>query len=256
MLVTILSLRAQEPSDRQRKAAVPSDIPATSQQLMSELMKDNLDRVSASAAQLKAVLMQNTGLLVELKRWIAKDASDSGQVLADEDLSDAAVFQRLAGDVKFRSVATRLVQKYGYLRPSVNPESDLAKQQEYVLKERAKRMVQVEAQEDQKAAQLETINTGNQHSTSACREGRRQPQQSGFVATPTESFKERSAIAVSPACTRGPAAARFRARSSVQPELAYLARADGRLGRGRRTGRWNAVLWFVGRLDVAGRFEE
>jgi protein involved in polysaccharide export with SLBB domain len=31
-------------------------------------------------------------------------------------------------------------------------------------------MVQVEAQEDQKAAQLETIASGNQHSTSACRE--------------------------------------------------------------------------------------
>ena len=30
--------------------------------------------------------------------------------------------------LEFRSIATRLVQKYGYLRPSLNPEPDLAKE--------------------------------------------------------------------------------------------------------------------------------
>jgi protein involved in polysaccharide export with SLBB domain len=90
-------------------------------------------------------------LLVELKLWIAKEASDNGQVIVDEDLTDTAVYERLADDVKFRSVATRLVQKYGYLRPSVNPDSDMAKQQEFVLKERAKKMVQIESLEDQQA---------------------------------------------------------------------------------------------------------
>ena len=129
---------AQEQSKREPRRNTPADIPAASQKVMSDLTKDNLDRVAASAAQLKAVLLQDTGLIVELKRWIAQDASDSGQVIADEDLTDDAVFERLTNDVKFRSVATRLVQKYGYLKPSINLQSDLAKQEDYVLKERAK----------------------------------------------------------------------------------------------------------------------
>jgi protein involved in polysaccharide export with SLBB domain len=123
---------------------------------MSELTRDNLDRVAASAAQLKAVLVRDTGLMVELKRWMAKDASDSGQIVADEDLTDAAVYERLTNDVKFRSVATRLVQKFGYLRPSINPESDMAKEHDLVLQQRARKLVQIEGQEDQAALQLQT----------------------------------------------------------------------------------------------------
>src|SRR5262245_26017351 len=128
----------QQQPRKQRKTTPPKDVPPASQQVISELTQDNLNRVAASVAQLKAVLLQDPGLLVELKLWIAKDTSDNGQVLVDEDLTDTSIYQRLADDVRFRSIATRLVQKYGYLRPSINPESDMAKQQEFVLKERAK----------------------------------------------------------------------------------------------------------------------
>jgi protein involved in polysaccharide export with SLBB domain len=116
--------------------------------VQSDLTKDNLDRVAASAAQIKTVLATSPGLVVELKRWIAKEASDNGQIVSDEDLTDDAVFGRLMTDVKFRSVATRLLQRFGYLLPDVNPESDLGKQQEVLVKERARRIVQIEAQED------------------------------------------------------------------------------------------------------------
>jgi len=33
---------------------------------------------------------------------MAKEASDNGQVIVDEDLTDAAVYERLTNDVKFR----------------------------------------------------------------------------------------------------------------------------------------------------------
>jgi protein involved in polysaccharide export with SLBB domain len=114
----------------------------------SDLGQQNLGRVAASAAQLKAVLVKDEGLLIELKRWIAKEATDSGQVVEDSDLTEAAIFERLEVDVEFRGVATRIVQRYGYLIPMANPESDAAKEKEYVLKERARRLVQIEAQED------------------------------------------------------------------------------------------------------------
>lgn len=115
---------------------------------LSELAKENLNRVAASSVQIRAVLVKDTGLLVELKRWVAKEAADNGQVVEDSNLSDQAIFDRLDHDVAFRSVATRLLQRYGYLLPTTNPDSSFGKEEEFVLKERARRMVQIEAQED------------------------------------------------------------------------------------------------------------
>jgi polysaccharide export outer membrane protein len=120
----------------------------------SDLAKDNLDRVAASAAQIQGVLLKDAGLLVELKRWVAKEASNNGQVVEDSDLTDQAVFDRLARDVALRSVATRLLQRYGYLLPAVNPGSDFAKEQDLILKERARRLVQIESEEDTRSLRL------------------------------------------------------------------------------------------------------
>jgi protein involved in polysaccharide export with SLBB domain len=117
-------------------------------QAPSDLAQENLNRVAASAAQIRTVLAKDEGLLVELKRWVAKEATDNGQVVDDANLTDQAIFDRLEQDVVFRSVATRLLQRYGYLMPAANPDSDLAKEKELVLKERARRLVQIESQED------------------------------------------------------------------------------------------------------------
>ncbi len=115
---------------------------------LSDLAKDNFSRVAASAAEIRTVLVKDSGLLVELKRWVAKEATDNGQIVQDSDLSDQAIFDRLDHDVVFRSVATRLVQRYGYLLPAPNPDSSFGKEEDLVLKERARRLVQIETQED------------------------------------------------------------------------------------------------------------
>src|SRR5882672_3871410 len=138
---------AQQQSGRQRR---------TSEQGLNEygveqapdLTQENLRRVAASATQIRSVLVKDEGLMVELKRWVAKEATDNGQVVEDSNLADQAIFERLEQDIAFRSVATRLLQRYGYLMPTPNPDSDLAKQKELVLKERARRLVQIESQED------------------------------------------------------------------------------------------------------------
>ena len=93
-------------------------------------------------------MVKDAGLLVELRRWIAKEATDNGQVVRESNLSQETIFERLDRDVNFRSVATRLLQRYGYLLPQPNPDSSLAKEQDLVLKERARQLVQIEAQED------------------------------------------------------------------------------------------------------------
>jgi polysaccharide biosynthesis/export protein len=135
---------------------------------LSELAKENLSRVAASSAQIKAVLVLDAGLLVELKRWVAKDATDNGQVVEDASLSDDAIFDRLNRDVAFRAVATRLLQRYGYLMPAPNPESSYAKEEDLVLKERARRLVQIEAQEDAEALQAKKPDDRDVERTAAC----------------------------------------------------------------------------------------
>src|SRR6476661_5880462 len=63
-----------------------------------DLSQENLGRVAASATQIRTVLVKDEGLLVELKRWIAKEATDNGQVVEDSKLADQAIFERLERD--------------------------------------------------------------------------------------------------------------------------------------------------------------
>src|SRR5277367_2283778 len=143
-LVSCVSLRAQENTSPRISRDVVSSLRTPEP---SDLAKENLERVAASTIELKAIFLKDPGLLVELKRWVAKETTDYGQIVEDSTLTDQAIFERLDRDVAFRSVATRLVQRYGYLLPSVNPDSDVGKQQELVLKERAHIMAQRQDQE-------------------------------------------------------------------------------------------------------------
>jgi protein involved in polysaccharide export with SLBB domain len=120
---------------------------------ISELGRENLSRAAASATDIKAVLIKDTGLMVELKRWIAKDATGHGQIISDSDLTDVAIFDRLEMDVQFRAVATLLVQRYGYLVPRLNPESEAAKEHELLVQERTKWLAQAQEQERALASQ-------------------------------------------------------------------------------------------------------
>src|SRR5467141_1627729 len=137
----------QQQNDRQRRTSEQGRNEYGVEQA-PDLTQENLRRVAASATQIRSVLVKDEGLMVELKRWVAKEATDSGQVVEDSNLADQAIFERLEQDIAFRSVATRLLQRYGYLTPTPNPDSDFAKEKELVLRERARRLVQIESQED------------------------------------------------------------------------------------------------------------
>jgi protein involved in polysaccharide export with SLBB domain len=147
----------------------------------SDLAVENLSHVSASAAEIQAVLQAQPGLLVELKRWAAKDAADHGQVVADADLADQAIFNRLNNDNEFRAVATRLLQRYGYLLPKINPDSDTAKENELVLKERAIRLARMEEEE-------RTTKTGEEKISrpSACDPARDRNCEENEIPPPTQ----------------------------------------------------------------------
>jgi len=106
----------------------------------SGIVADNLDRVAATAEQILEVLNRDAGLMVELKRAMAQDAGESGQILEESDLSESAVTERLREDLRTRVLATRLLRKYGYLLPKLNPDSDLAQEQRLVFQERAQEL--------------------------------------------------------------------------------------------------------------------
>src|ERR1700758_3688095 len=127
--------------------AVPASAqqPADSRAISaSELAKDNLERVAASEGQITAILNANPGLFVELKRWIAKDAADRGQIIKDTDLTDSAILVRLSNDSRFRAAATRLLQSYGYLLPKANPDSQVGREQAALEQERIRELVAVQ----------------------------------------------------------------------------------------------------------------
>lgn len=101
---------------------------------------DNLDIVAASTLQIRNVLSKDPGLMVELKRLMAKQAIEKGQIISEQDLEDDAVIDRLTTDTHFRAMATRLLQRYGYLSPQVNPFSLVGKEQELELRAREERL--------------------------------------------------------------------------------------------------------------------
>src|ERR1700731_106760 len=150
----------------------------------SDLSQENLSRVAASADQLKEVLVKDAGILVELKRWVAKEATDNGQIVEDSSLTDQTIFDRLERDTAFRSVATRLVQRYGYLLPSINPDSEIGKQQELLFKERARRLVQIEAQEDSESL---TPRQGEENEVRRAASRGCDPQREGACSEPSSN---------------------------------------------------------------------
>jgi polysaccharide export outer membrane protein len=117
----------------------------------------NLSRVGASAAEIEAVLRKDPGLMVEVKRWVAERATELGQILSDGDLTDQAIYDRLQNDAELRAAATALLQRYGYLTPTPNPNSEVAKEREIMLKERAIQLARVEEQQRTKPPGSEQI---------------------------------------------------------------------------------------------------
>jgi len=127
----------QRPSQGSAAQAAGTETPSRVPLHSPDIISDNLDRVAASADQILEVLNKEPGLMVELKRLLAQDAGASGQILEESDLTDVSVAVRLRSELRARVLATRLLQRYGFLVPRLNPDSDLEAERKLVLQERA-----------------------------------------------------------------------------------------------------------------------
>ncbi len=71
----------------------------------------------------------------------------------------------LESDVPFRAVATLLVQRYGYLVPKVNPDSEAGKERELLIQDRTKWLAQ---RQEEELSQARQVQTRNQQNNGAC----------------------------------------------------------------------------------------
>src|SRR5712692_7841185 len=125
-----------------------TETPARAPLHSPDIISDNLDKAAASADQILEVLNREAGLMVEMKRFLAQDAGASGQILEEADLTDGAVAERLRSDLRARVLATRLLQRFGYLVPRLNPDSDLGAEQRLVRQERAQMLARAAERRD------------------------------------------------------------------------------------------------------------
>src|SRR5712664_1926910 len=152
-----------------------------------DIILDNLDKAAASADQILEVVNKEAGLMVELKRLLAQDAGASGQILEEADLTDGAVAERLHSDLRARVLATRLLQRYGYLVPRLNPDSDLGAEQRLVRQERAQMLARAAERRDTVG---ETTTTGR---NAGC-----DPRSSSECAVPSSLPEDRENLPVGP----------------------------------------------------------
>jgi protein involved in polysaccharide export with SLBB domain len=124
----------------------------------SGIVADNLERVAATADQILEVVNRDAGLMVELKRAIAEDAGESGQILEESDLRESAVTERLREDLRTRVLATRLLRKYGYLLPKLNPDSEVAAEHNLEMRVRAQQLEWAAESPDSNRAGPQTAN--------------------------------------------------------------------------------------------------
>jgi len=123
------------------------------------IVADNLERVAATVEQILEVVNRDAGLMVELKRAIAQDAGEGGQILEESDLSESAVTERLREDLRTRVLATRLLRKYGYLVPKLNPDSELAAEHNLAMRARAQQLERASESPDSNHAAPQTVIT-------------------------------------------------------------------------------------------------
>ncbi len=101
-------LLAQEPSYADRtRAADPSQSRAEEE---AERM------VSLSADNITALLEQEPGLLLEVKKLLVRTAYEQGRVLDPKELTDEALFRLIAKDETVRVLITQEIEDRGYVR--------------------------------------------------------------------------------------------------------------------------------------------
>jgi protein involved in polysaccharide export with SLBB domain len=69
-------------------------------------------------------LRKDPGLTLEVKRKVARKAADEGRILSAADLTDAALFKMIQDDSEIAALATKEIEKRGYIQALPSPDSE------------------------------------------------------------------------------------------------------------------------------------
>jgi protein involved in polysaccharide export with SLBB domain len=101
-----LAARSQDDDGKARDAHSPRQTRA---------VRDANLLVTLSADRVNALLRQEPGLLLQLKKRLAEQAFEQGRILEAADLSDEAVFRLVQSDDQVRNIATREIAERDYI---------------------------------------------------------------------------------------------------------------------------------------------
>lgn len=142
------------------EATNEQDVPALVAETKPDFLLIALDESHKRPALCDVLLKEFPAL--RMKQRLAEDAGRSGQILEEMDLTDAAISDRLRQDLHTRVMATRLLQRYGYLLPKVNPDSDIAAEHNLEMRARVQQLEHAgEAPEAGRAAPQTVITVGS-----------------------------------------------------------------------------------------------
>ncbi len=164
------------------------------QERVTDWATDNLEMVAATTEQIREILTKNVGLMVELKHLMAQQAIEKGQILAPDDMTDLAIYERLANDLRFRGLATRLLQRYGYLAPEFNPQSAKGREQELIMRAKAEQIARSSATEMANTPVGPLVPCGPENQDTNCR------MQSGRSGVGTGTAAEQELETSEPLC--------------------------------------------------------
>jgi protein involved in polysaccharide export with SLBB domain len=82
----------------------------------SRAEKDAEQMVSLSADKIIAILREETGLLLEVKKALVRKAFEQGRILDPKDLTDDALFRIIREDESIRIIATREIEERSYIK--------------------------------------------------------------------------------------------------------------------------------------------
>ncbi len=71
--------------------------------------------LSLAADQILAILRDQPGLVLEIKKDLIRRAYQQGRILTEEDLTDDALYSLIESDARIRAIATREIESRGYL---------------------------------------------------------------------------------------------------------------------------------------------
>jgi hypothetical protein len=120
--VALSAVAAASVEAAEAQGSLGDHVPASrAERTRSRADQEAEQRVSLSADKIIEILRREPGLLLEVKKELARRAYAQGRILDGTDLTDEALFRLLREDNNIRVLATREIEDRHYVRAKPTP---------------------------------------------------------------------------------------------------------------------------------------